>query len=443
MDKILDRLMRLHPRLIDLSLDRVTWLLARLGNPHLALPPVIHVAGTNGKGSTIAFLRAMLEAAGHRVHVYTSPHLVRFNERIRLAGRLITDHDLSRFLEACENANDGAELTLFEIVTAAAFLAFAEVPADVVLLETGLGGRLDATNVIPAPAVTAITRISFDHMQFLGTTLVAIATEKAGIIKPGVPVVVAPQPDDQVERVLLAAASAARAPVALAGRDWAVSPAADGGFLYQDGGKSLSLPQPALAGQHQLINAGTAIACLAPAGLSVDLAAIRAGLARVDWPGRLQALTNGRLPSLLPDGWELWLDGAHNDSGGEAVAAQAELWARQDNRPLDVIFGGLATREPQDVLRPLARWTRRLLALTIPDTPNALAADAIASAARSVGIRKADAATGIVSALRTLAVVADDEAAGGGAMAQRRVLICGSLYLAGAVLAANDAAGVV
>ena len=289
---VLARLEQLHPKQIDLSLGRIERLLAALGNPQDRLPPVIHVAGTNGKGSTVATLRACLEAGGYRVHAYTSPHLVRFNERIRLAGRLIDEDRLVELLEECERANQGAPITFFEITTAAAFLAFARVPADFVLLETGLGGRLDATNVVRRPAVTAITPISLDHQAFLGDTIAAIAGEKAGILKPGAPAVIGPQPPKRPPSSRPAPPSSARRSIALAANGGAT--ATDGGMRYQGRRWRFDLPLPSLAGAHQIANAGTAIACLEQlAGLDIGRETIAQGLRQIDWPARLQRLARG------------------------------------------------------------------------------------------------------------------------------------------------------
>jgi dihydrofolate synthase/folylpolyglutamate synthase len=432
-DPVLARLLALHPKLIDYSLDRVQDMLRRVGDPHRALPPVVHVAGTNGKGSTVAFLRAMLEAAGRRVHVYTSPHLVLFHERIRLAGRLIDDAALAALLEECERANGGAPITFFEITTVAALLAFARTPADVVLLETGLGGRLDATNVVDRPAVTAITRISFDHMAFLGDTLEKIAGEKAGIMKPGAPCVIGPQggPDGGDPAVL--AAFRARAaeigvPLRVAGEDWRTLPGADGGFVYEDAGRRLALPAPGLLGAHQIGNAGTAVACLSALPFAVPDAAIAAGLRTVDWPGRMQRLRRGPLTDRLPPGWELWLDGAHNDSGGEVLAGQAARWAAADGLPLDGIFGGLNSRDPADLFRPMGPHLARLRAVAIPGAPNSHPAEAVAAAAGRAGV------AGVAPAASVTAAV-DDLVRTAPAAPPRRIVIFGSLYLAGTVLA--------
>lgn len=427
-DPVLDRLKGLHPKVIDLSLDRMHRLLAALDHPERKLPPVVHVAGTNGKGSTVAFLRAMLEAAGHRVHVYTSPHLVRFNERIRLAGRLIDDSHLAALLEECEVANAGNPITFFEVTTVAAFLAFSREPADVVLLETGLGGRLDATNVVDRPAVTAITRISYDHRQFLGDSLLEIASEKAGIFKPGVPVVLAPQPEADALKALNLRANAIAAPI----QGWSVEERVDG-FRFESAKRKLDLPMPGLAGAHQITNAGLAIACLDHLPLAVDDGAVRRGLASVEWPARLQRLTRGPLAESLPPGWELWLDGGHNDSAGEVLARQAVDWSRglSDSTPalpLLLIYGMLSSKDPFEFLGPLAPFTHSLRAVAIPGEEASFTAEESCETANLCGIRDHAAADGVDAALADLVA---------GRRTPARVLICGSLYLAGSVLAEN------
>jgi dihydrofolate synthase/folylpolyglutamate synthase len=426
-DIVLERLTKLHPKIIDLSLDRVLRLLDKIGHPERRLPPVVHVAGTNGKGSVIAYLRAMLEAAGRRVHVYTSPHLVRFHERIRLNGTLIEETELLRLLEECEAANGGTPITFFEITTCAAFLAFARTPADVFLMETGLGGRLDATNVVERPLLTVLTPISFDHMQFLGHTLAAIAGEKAGIMKPGAPAVVAPQPPEAAA-VFDAKAKALGIEQHRFGHEWLVA-AASGGMIFRDGNRTRHLPPPGLPGRHQIDNAGTALACLNYLGdLGVGEDAILRGLREVDWPARLQRLTKGPLATMLPKGWELWLDGAHNPSGGEAMAQMAAEWARAaDALPLYLIAGSLSTHDPLGLLRPLAPHARAVRTVIVPGDHKTLPAEAVADAARRLGIA-AQAAADANAALADLIAVA---------RAPARVLICGSLYLAGAVLAEN------
>ncbi|HLY44085.1 MAG TPA: folylpolyglutamate synthase/dihydrofolate synthase family protein [Stellaceae bacterium] len=422
-DRVLARLTQLHPKKIDLSLGRIERLLAALGNPHDKLPPVVHVAGTNGKGSTIATLRACLEAAGLRVHVYTSPHLVRFNERIRLAGQLIEEEALLAVLEECEQANRGQAITFFEITTAAAFLAFARTPADVTLLEVGLGGRLDTTNVVRRPLVTAITPVSLDHQAFLGDTVRAIAGEKAGILKAGVPAVIGPQPND-AEDVIETRAFEVGAPLYRWQREWRCEPER-AGMRYEGVGGRHHLPLPSLTGAHQIANAGTAIACLEQlSGLfTVTEEAIASGLRRVEWPARLQRLRHGPLLDMLPAGWELWLDGGHNPAAGEAIAEMAKSWSE---RPLYLVVGMLNTKDAAGFLRPLAPYARRLDAVTIPGEDNPLPAATIAGAASAVGIATQEAES-VGAALRNIA-------SGEG---PARVLICGSLHLAGIVLAEN------
>jgi dihydrofolate synthase/folylpolyglutamate synthase len=433
LDAALAGLGRLHPKSIDLSLGRIAARLKALGHPEQRLPPVFHVAGTNGKGSTIAFLRAFLESAGYRCHAYTSPHLVRFNERIRLAGKLIDDDILLSLIREVEAAGvvDGTEqpITHFEITTAVAFLAFARVPADACLIEVGLGGRYDATNLFAKPHATAVTRISRDHRQFFGDVLTDIAGEKAGIFKRNVPAIVAAQADEGVRQRLIQEAEAVGATLSLHGREWEVVPGG-AGFSFRSAKRTLDLPPPALVGRHQFMNAGAALAMLdATGGFTVDEAAVRRGLAAVEWPGRLQRLTGGPLAAMLPPGWELWLDGAHNDSGGESLGIQAADWRGADPAlPLDLVFGVRAEKQPQDVLRPLAPFAARLRAVAIPGDPASAPADQAAAAARDVGIGDSTAAEGPLAAVRALLA----------APGPRRILICGSLYLAGAVLADNS-----
>ncbi|MCK5276174.1 MAG: bifunctional folylpolyglutamate synthase/dihydrofolate synthase, partial [Alphaproteobacteria bacterium] len=340
-DAILARLMTLHPKLIDLSLDRVVDLLEKLGNPHHRLPPVVHIAGTNGKGSVAAYMRAALESAGYRVHAYTSPHLVRFHERIRLAGTLIDEQYLADYLRRCEDANGGAPITYFEITTVAAFLAFAETPADILLLEVGLGGRLDATNLIEKPAVTVITPVSIDHQQFLGETLAEIAGEKAAIQKRGVPSVTGPQ-SPEAAAAIDAYAARTGAPTFRFGRSFSVE-ATPGGMVYSAGGR-LMLPRPVLPGAHQIDNAATAIAALERLkGFTITEMDLANGLMKAEWPARMQKLKTGPLVDLLPAGWELWLDGGHNAAAGEALAAHAaEHWT---DSPLWLIAGLLNNKQ--------------------------------------------------------------------------------------------------
>ncbi len=431
-DAILDRLTGLHPKIIDLSLGRIERLLARLGHPERALPPVVHVAGTNGKGSLIAYLAAMLAAAGRTAHAYTSPHLVRFHERIALAGNPIAEPALAALLEECETANEDVPITFFEITTAAAFLAFSRTPADVLLLETGLGGRLDATNVIARPRLTVITPISIDHVHYLGEGLAGIAGEKAGILKPGVSAVVGRQPE-AARAVVEARAAEVGSPLSLHGRDWSCVPH-DAGFIYRDAAGELSLPRPALAGAHQVENAAMAVACARQLGeWSLDEAAIRRGLEGARWPGRLQRLTRGPLADLLAGaagreekgpGWEVWLDGGHNAAAGEALA---EVLAGWSDRPVHLIYGMLNTKAARDFLRPLAPHAASLHAVAIPGEAASLSAETAAAEARESGFAALPAA-GVQEALE--AILAAAETPG-------RVLICGSLYLSGRVLADN------
>jgi dihydrofolate synthase/folylpolyglutamate synthase len=425
-DAVLERLMALHPKLIDLKLDRVEDMLARLGNPERKLAPVVHVAGTNAKGSVLAYMRAALEAAGKRVHVYTSPHLVRFHERIRLAGELIAESELTKLLEECEAANEGRPITFFEITTAAAFLAFARMPADVVLLETGLGGRLDATNLIAKPRLTIITPVSLDHQQFLGNTLAEIAGEKAGILKPGVACVLARQ-EPAARAVIRARAEALGAPVLEQGVDWSVR--ADGGHLhYHERGVETAYPLPVLPGAHQIDNAGTAIAALRHLGdLTPDDAAVAAGLETAIWPARLQRLTKGSLVEKLPDDWELWLDGGHNPAAGEMLALHAA--AKWRDRPLHLVSGMLNSKAAGDFLKPLAGVAADLATVTIPGEANSFTADQLAEMARGAGM----------AAVRTSVSVADavDGIVSKATGRPERILVCGSLYLAGRVLADN------
>lgn len=422
---ILARLKQLHPRLIDLSLDRVFRLLARLGNPHERLPPVIHVAGTNGKGSTVAFLRALLAAHGRTAHTYTSPHLVRFNERIVVAGREIDDRALTLLLGRCEAANDGAPITFFEITTAAAFLAFAEAPADFTILETGLGGRLDATNVVSKPALTVITPVSIDHRTYLGDTLPEIAWEKAGILKAGVAAVIARQPPEAMA-VIADRAAAVGAPLACEGTDWTVAIGA-GGMTWRSAGRSWALPTPALPGMHQLENAGTAIAALDRLpGIDPTAERVAAGLRSAVWPARLQRLSKGALARLLPAGWQLWLDGGHNPGAAAVLVAQLRQWR---DRPCYAVIGMLQTKDADGFIEPLAPCLDAIVAVGIPDEAASFDAEALAAL---IGHHHRD-----VAACRQVRAALDDLANRRG---PARVLICGSLYLAGQVLLENDGA---
>ncbi len=426
-DIVLERVMRLHPKIIDLGLGRVQTLLDRLGNPERRLPPVVHVAGTNGKGSVIAYLRAMLEAAGYRVHAYTSPHLVRFHERIRLAGELIAEQALIDLIEECERANRNEQITFFEITTAAAFLAFTRVPADILLLETGLGGRSDATNVVASPLATVLMPISFDHMQFLGDTLAKIAFEKAGIIKRGRPVIVAPQPPEAAE-VFVRVAGELAAPLFRHGAEWNYE-IGDDGFAYRESSGAMALPKPALAGRHQFANAATAVAAARQlAGFQLTPVHLAAGLRQAQWPARMQHLARGPLVEELPQGWELWLDGGHNEEAGQIIAAMIDDWRRMEAKPVSLVYGMLSTKDPLAFLRHLAPVAEDLAAVAIPGDHASLPAADLVTFARQAGL----AATGFDSVAQALAAIIARHGA-----APRRVLICGSLYLAGTVLADN------
>ena len=427
-DLILQRMLALHPKKIDLSLGRLEALLARMGDPHLDLPPVIHVAGTNGKGSTVAFMRAVLEAAGRKVHVYTSPHLVRFHERIRLAGRLVDEARLAAALEDCERVNDGAPITLFEMTTAVAFKLFHETPADVLLLEVGLGGRFDATNVIAPPALAVITPVSIDHPEFLGTTLAGIAFEKAGIIKPRTPVVVAAQ-EDEARAVIERQADKLRAPILIGAQDFTAREE-HGRLVYQDETGLLDLPLPRLAGRHQIQTAATAIAALRQFDASLPDSAFEAGMARVEWPARLQKLSSGPLVALAPKDAEVWLDGGHNVAGGRVLGeAMADLEARVP-RPLALICGTLATKDTTGFLSAFKGLVHQVFAVPIPGEHAGRAPQEVAAAAAAAGLR-AECAASVTQALERIAALSWDK--------PPRILIAGSLYLAGQVLEANGA----
>jgi dihydrofolate synthase/folylpolyglutamate synthase len=415
-EPIIARLHNLHPRLIDLSLDRLQRLLAQLGSPEQRLPPVLHVAGTNGKGSTCAMLRAMIEAAGWRAHVYTSPHLVRFNERFRIAGTLVSDEDLAEAFETIERVNAGAPITVFEVITAAAFHLFASTPADLCVLEVGLGGRGDATNVIANPAATAITSISMDHRDLLGDTLAAIAAEKAGIMKPGVPAITGAQPPEALT-VLRDIAARVGAPFLARGKAWDIEPH-DGALRFHDAQGVVAAPLPSLPGPHQIDNAGIALATLR-AACSVPPAAY-AGLAQARWPARLQRL-HGRLAHLLPPEWELWLDGGHNPGAGLVLAQHLHSWA---DRPIHLVIGMKQAKDTAEFLRPLLPLAASVWAVQEPGQHLALPVQAIIDA--SGGAARPGPTT--AEALRQMPP---------GPPA--RVLICGSLYLAGEILKLDDA----
>lgn len=431
-ESVLVRLEALHPKVIDLSLDRVLRLLAALGHPQDQLPPVIHVAGTNGKGSVVAFLAAIFAAHGLRCHVFTSPHLIRFHERIVVAGKEIAEGPLVDLLEECERVNAGAPITFFEITTAAALLAFARTPADITLLETGLGGRLDATNVVARPAATVLTPIALDHQSFLGETLSAIAAEKAGILKEKTPCVSARQNADAAA-VIRSRAAALGVSVAWEAEQWRVSRSGDG-LVYEELGGSPrgsnpakpQLPAPGLSGHFQVGNAGLAIACARSVlGSSLQWEAVARGIRTAHWPGRLQRIEDGPLRALLPEDWELWLDGAHNPAAAAVLAAEAQSAWR--DRPNAFIVGMLRSKDAAGFLAAIAARAERLFAVTIPEAAASLTAGELSDIGQSAGLAVERAAS-VEEALRALAITMGRPA---------RVIICGSLYLAGWVLARN------
>ena len=425
---LLARLRTLHPLMIDLSLDRIAVLLDKLGNPHLSLPPVIHIAGTNGKGSTAAFLKAFLEAAGKRVHVYTSPHLVRFHERIQIAGsngrsKPVAEADLVQLLSRVEKVNAGGAVTFFEVTTAAAFLAFAETPADAVILEVGLGGRADTTNVVPKPRLTVITPVSMDHADKLGDTVAKIAIEKAGILKPGVLGIIAPQESEGLEAIR-SIAKRAGAPLIVAGADYDAYEQR-GRLVFQTGDELLDLPRPGLIGRHQILNAGTAIAAALQLPELIDASAIERGLVKVAWPARMQRLSGGRLTTGLSEQAEVWLDGGHNPAGGQALAQTMADLEERAPKPLYMIVGMMGQKDVEGFLTPFQGQAMHMLAVQIPGAHEApFTAEALAQVARKIGFEAVPAAD-LGSALHR----ADRMSPG-----PKRILICGSLYLAGHVL---------
>ena len=430
-NSIVARLTALHPKRIDLSLGRIQRLLAALGHPEMRVPPVIHVAGTNGKGSVVAFMRAMLEEAGYRVHVYSSPHLVRFNERYRLGawgeGKLVSDEELAETLAECERVNAGAPITVFEITTAVGMMLFARHQADVLLMEVGLGGRLDATNVIDDPLAAVITPIAIDHTDFLGDSLDKIAFEKAGILKRGAQAVVTAQHRDALA-VIERQAARVGAPVRVAGEDWTATEER-GRLVYQDESGLLDLPPPRLYGRHQFENAGLAIAALrAIKSLKLTPAAFEAGMAKADWPARMQRLTQGALVDLAPAGGELWLDGGHNPEGGRAVAAALADLEERVSRPLILIVGMMATKDCQGFLSNFTGLARRMIAVPVPNVEKGLSAEAVADAARAIGL-PATSRDDLAEALDAARKLDLDP--------PPRILITGSLYLAGEVLRQN------
>ncbi len=426
-DAILARLLSLHPKVIDLSLERLERLLTALGNPERDIPPVIHIAGTNGKGSTGAFIRAGLEAAGKRVHAYTSPHLARFHERIRLSGTLIDEDALAALLEECEAANGGAPITFFEITTAAAFLAFSRSEADYTILEVGLGGRLDATNVIENPALTVITPISIDHQSYLGDTLAEIAGEKAGILKQGVPAVIGIQ-QEVAMGVIAARAREHSVPVHAANADWTARREPRGFSLQYENGL-VDLPNPALPGDYQIDNAG--LAAMALILLGHDAPSILAASVRsAQWPARMQRLKSGPLIEIAPAGSEIWLDGGHNPAAGEALARLLADMEERDPKPLHMICGMLNTKDVTGYLRPFEGLVRRIYCLSILGEDATLTSDELADFAEGADLDAIE----VEDAAEAMRLIGGEEDA---AISPPRILICGSLYLAGRILREN------
>ena len=421
-DTVVERLHNLHPSLIDLSLNRILQLLKKIGDPQNSLPCPIHIAGTNGKGSCLAFLQAICEAANLTVHRYTSPHLVRFSERITVAGRTLPDTQIVELLEECEEANRGQEITFFEITTAAAFLAFSRTKADVTLVETGLGGRFDATNVIERPSLTAITPVAMDHMRFLGNTLDAIAFEKAGILKSQVPAIISKQ-INTAQTVINKRAKEIDAPLILQGREWDVRSETNG-ICVIDKNKEINLPLPALPGLHQHNNAAQAvITALQIPNVDISETALAAGLKSTVWPARMQLITSGHIISKLPRFWKVWVDGGHNAAAAEVISDFCKHWKEQNTI---IIFSSTNTRDPTAFLKNLSYAPSKIICIKIPDEASSLSADDCSQAAKKQGF-KSETAESIMHALQIATSLANSG----------NILICGSLYLAGAFLKQN------
>ena len=439
-EQVLKRLSTYYPVAIDMGLDRIVRLLGDLDNPHLKLPPVIHIAGTNGKGSTLSFFKAMLEASGKKVHAFTSPHLVRYNERVVLAGEEISNDFLIDVLEECERANKDRPITFFEITAVASFLAFSKIPADVILLETGMGGRLDATNVVPNPALTVITMISNDHGKFLGSTLPQIAGEKAGILKPCAPCILGPQTKDAlasgVDIVVEQKAVEVGADIHIAGMPedeggWLVR-AGESGFTFTGLGRVMELPFPAMLGDHQILNAGTAVAGLLRLKQTgnplwqIEEDAIRKGIQTAHWPARMQRLDDHEEFLSLPENCELWLDGGHNDSAGAVLADQARKWRQQDDKEFHIVMAMLTTKTPEEFLEKLAPLADRITVIPVPNDPLSFEPRELEKRIGRMDGIKADIskADDWLDAIRRLTA----------SSGSKRILTCGSLYLAGDVL---------
>ena len=432
-DREIERLMALHPKGFDLSLDRISRLLERLGNPQDRLPPIIHIAGTNGKGSAAAFSRALLEAAGYRVHVHTSPHLVNWHERYRLAahggGKFVADDVLARTIARVAEANDGEKITVFEILTAVTFLLFSEHPADAAIIEVGLGGRFDATNVVKNPAATLIMPVSLDHEAYLGDRVELIAAEKAGIIKPGCPVVVGAQETAAAQAVIIETAERLGCPVKIYGQDF-LAHEENGRMVYQGEDGLMDLPQPRLPGRHQYSNAAAAIATVRAAGFEINQHAAEQAMMNVYWPGRMQKLPQGRLTDLEPKGADIWIDGGHNPGAGIVVAEALVEQEEKRPRPLFLICGMINTKDQTGYFRAFAGMARHVYTVPVSMSDASVANEELAIRATEAGL-PAEPVSSVANALMLL------RDTWGPAEIPPRILIGGSLYLAGAVLADN------
>lgn len=427
--RAIEALMELHPKGFDLTLDRVRRLLAKLGDPQDRLPPAIHIAGTNGKGSCAAFCRALLEAGGHRTHVHTSPHLVRWHERFQIAGALVDDTVLTEAVTRVAKANDGAKITVFEILTAVMFVLFGEHEADAAVIEVGLGGRADATNVIERPAVSVIMPVGLDHQAFLGDTVDLIAGEKAGIMKPDVPVVISAQPYAEARDVLIARAEALGCPASIYGEHF-IAFEEHGRFVFQDTDGLLDLPLPALVGRHQLANAAAAIAALRAGGFVLTEAGAERAMQTVTWPGRMHRIEKGNLFDIAPPGAEIWLDGGHNPDGAAMVAEFLAAREEELERPLFMIVGMINTKDALGYFRVFEGLVRHVLTVPVPDSDAGFDAEFLTDQALEAGL-SAEPMEDLASALRLLAE------SWSGLERPPRILIGGSLYLAGDVLHQN------
>jgi len=437
LEALLQHLYTYYHTEIDLKLHRTYRFLEELGNPHLKLPRVVHVAGTNGKGSTTATLRALLEASGHTVHVYTSPHLVHVTERIRLAGVPIASEALIALVNECIEINQNRPITFFEMFTCAALLGFSRVPADFLILETGMGGRLDTTNVVPNPVATIITTISYDHMKFLGDTLAKIAAEKAGIIKPGVPCIVGYQFDDAIAGGVMdviqkaSQALSPAAPLARYGAEWSCAMESNR-MMFRYEGDSILTQRPGLYGNHQVWNAGAALAAfriIAPDHFKPEI--LSTAMANIEWPGRLQTLENHAFLGLVPDGWEIVIDGGHNDSAGLVLAEQMREWVKSDSRPLHLVVAMVNRKDAAAFLRPLLPYVASLTVTRIEGEATSFTPEELESTAKAIGfrhIRKAD------NARKAIELIAQNT----DVHPPSRILMTGSLFFMGNILSFHN-----